>query len=265
MTVDVLPARVREQIVVRIGSGEWRPGQRLPAEPALAASFGVSRATLREALRSLEEDGWLTRSPRAGTFVTHRPRLVNNLDVNFGVSDLIRAVGLKPGTENLRVYEALASASEATRLALPVRARLAVAERVRTADDNPVVLSRDLIPAHLLPESPGILEDLGQRSIYDLLDELGVDVVQGIARLRPAKAGQAIASQLRVPTGTLLFALEQVDFDTVGRPVLLTYEHQVADAFEVTVVRRGPKARARRDRHPRDGGRAVTSRRHDVR
>ena len=120
----VLPSVVRDQIVARITSGELRPGARLPAEPTLAASYGVSRATLREALRSLEEDGFVTRTPGAGTFVTHRPRLTNNLDVNFGVSDLIRAKGLQPGTENLKIFEAPASCSEGERLSLAAGAKV---------------------------------------------------------------------------------------------------------------------------------------------
>jgi GntR family transcriptional regulator len=266
MSSDALPTVVREQIVARIQSGEWRPGQRLPAEPELAAAFGVSRTTLREALRSLAEDGFITRTRRAGTFVTHRPRLVNNLDVNFGVSDLIRAVGLRPGTENLKVFEAVASPGEAERLAIPEGSRLTIVERVRTADDHPVVFSRDLIPGFLLDGHGELVEHLGQRSIYDMLERLGVEVVQGVATLRPAKADRRLASQLRVAKGTLLFHVVQVDYDNLGRPVLLTHEDQVADAFEVTVVRRGPKTRVRGHREAADGTRHdLDSRRHRVR
>jgi GntR family transcriptional regulator len=138
----VLPALVRDEMAARISSGEWRPGQRLPSEPELAASFGVSRSTLREALRSLEEDGFLTRARRAGTFVTHRPRLLNNLDVNFGVTDLIRSMGLRPGTENLKSYRALATEEEAKRLSLPPSAPVAAPLSDRHAPR---------LPRHCLP------------------------------------------------------------------------------------------------------------------
>jgi GntR family transcriptional regulator len=240
-----LPALVREKIASRIESGAWRPGQRLPPEPQLATTLGVSRATLREALRSLQEDGFLTRTRGAGTFVTHRPRLKNNLDANFGVTDLIRSMGLRPGTENLRTYEVRASPVESEHLALPPGARLAVVERVRTADDRPVVLSHDLIPLFLVQDRPDFLLGLRQGSIYERFEEeLGIVVVQGIAAIRPSKADRRQAAQLRVPRGTLLLHLEQVDYDALGRPVLLSHEYHVAEAFEVTVVRRGPGRRA---------------------
>src|SRR3990170_1898698 len=110
---DTLRTSVREDLVRRIEAGEWRPSERLPSEPDLAASLGVSRATLRDALRSLEEDGFVTRVQGSGTFVTHRPRLRNNLDVNFGVTELIRSMGMRPGSAGVRTFEAEATAGEA--------------------------------------------------------------------------------------------------------------------------------------------------------
>src|ERR671915_1212891 len=174
---DSLRTSVREDLVRRLEAGEWRPSERLPSEPDLAASLGVSRATLRDALRSLEEDGFVTRVQGAGTFVTHRPRLKNNLDVNFGVTDLIRSMGMEPGTEGLKVYEASASAEEARLLSLPNAAPVLCVERTRTADGRPVVFSLDLVPAALLEGRENLLPRLGQRSIYELLDrDLGIKV-----------------------------------------------------------------------------------------
>src|SRR5918992_2767518 len=115
---DSLRTSVREDLVRRLEAGEWRPSERLPSEPDLAASLGVSRATLRDALRSLEEDGFVTRVQGAGTFVTYRPRLRNNLDVNFGVSDLIRSMGARPGSREVRVFQKSASKEEAEALDL---------------------------------------------------------------------------------------------------------------------------------------------------
>jgi GntR family transcriptional regulator len=243
---EKLAVTVRQELARRIEGGAWRPRQRLPAEPSLAASLGVSRATLRDALRSLEEDGFVTRVRGAGTFVTHRPRLKNNLDVNFGVTDLIRSMGMAPGTEGLKVYEAGASGEEARLLSLPIGSPVLCVERVRTADGRPVVFSLDLVPAALVGGRTDVLADLGQRSIYQVLeDDLGARVRQGVATVRPAKADRSLATALRVPRGTLLLYLRQVDYDADGRAVLLSHEHHVADIFEVTVVRRGPGTRSK--------------------
>jgi GntR family transcriptional regulator len=238
---DSVRTALRETLVGRIESGEWRPTDRLPSEPALAASMGVSRATLRDALRSLEEDGFVTRVQGAGTFVTHRPRMKNNLDTNFGVTDLIRSMGMRPGTSQARAFRAEATSEEAELLAIPEGAPLRCVERVRTADERPVVLSLDMVPEERLGDRTDLLEGIDDGSLYGTLErELGVVIRQGVASIRPANADHGLAVRLGVPAGTLLLYLRQVDYDLEGRPVLLSHEHHLADAFEIAVIRRGP-------------------------
>lgn len=239
-----LTSSVREELARRIERGEWRPRDRLPSEPDLAASLGVSRATLREALRSLAEDGFVHRIQGSGTFVTHRPRLRNNLDVNFGVTDLIRSMGMEPGSREVRVGESASSEEDARALGLEPGDPVLSIERVRTADGRPVVFSVDLLPLRVLGNREGLGVD--GSSVYDLLEhEAGIVVQRGVASLRPANADRRLADLLAVPEGTLLLYIHQVDFDGEGRPVLLSHEHHVADAFEITVVRRGPGPRTK--------------------
>jgi GntR family transcriptional regulator len=235
-----LRVSVRESLVGLIASGRWRPGERLPSEPKLARDLGVSRATLRDALRSLEEDGFVTREHGAGTFVTFRPRLRNNLDVNFGVTQLIRAHGLEPGVASLSVSTELPDEECAADLAIEPDDEIAVLERVRTADGEPVAFTRDFLPLAILG-SADLLEGLGNESLYELLErDLGIVIGHGVARFRPLVASERIAELLDQLEGALLLFLHQVDYDVEGRPVLISHEYHLADAFEVAVVRRGP-------------------------
>jgi GntR family transcriptional regulator len=235
---------IREDLAQRIASGKMPPGSQLPPEPELATGFGVSRATLREALRSLEEDGFLTRTRGAGTFVTHRPRLRNNLDVNFGVTDAIRGAGMDPGSEANQALERTASPEVARRLAIPPGAPIVAVERVRTADRRPVVYSEDIMPSAVAGDRSNLLERLSGRSIYEYLErDRGIVVHHGVASFRPVKADRTVAGRLRVIKGALLLYIRQVDYDDQGRPVLLSDEFHLADAFEFTVVRRGPGRR----------------------
>ena len=88
----------REELLEWVARGRIGPGSQLPPEPQLASKLGVSRATLRDALGSLEDEGLVTRTRGSGTFLAHRPRARNNLDANFGVSEAIRAAGMRPDT-----------------------------------------------------------------------------------------------------------------------------------------------------------------------
>jgi GntR family transcriptional regulator len=233
---------IRDELAARIASGRFAPGTKLPAEPELAEELGVSRATLREALRSLEEDGFVTRTRGAGTYATHRPRLRTNLDVNFGVTEAIRAAGMRPGTMQIAVRTDGATEQVAADLDLLVGDPVVILERVRTADGRPVVFSRDVVSTTRVAASD-VASMPVDGSLYDVLEGVGYAVANGIVTIEPTACDRALAKLLKAKVGVPILFLRQVDFDQVGDPVLLSEEHHLAEAFEFTVVRRGPGRR----------------------
>jgi GntR family transcriptional regulator of arabinose operon len=71
--------RISDDIAARIESGQYPTGVKLPSEPRLAAEFRVSRGTLRQALASLRQGGFLDSVPGRGTFVRGpRPRVLES-------------------------------------------------------------------------------------------------------------------------------------------------------------------------------------------
>jgi GntR family transcriptional regulator len=233
----------REELLAWVARGRIKPGGQLPPEPRLASELGVSRSTLREALGSLEDEGLVTRARGSGTFLAHRPRVRNNLDANFGVTEAIRAAGMRPGYED-GVTRIEPAGDEAEDLRLSPGDEVVVVERVRTADGRRVVFSLDVLPAALLTDRPDVLPRLGRGSLYETMErELGIVIHHGVASFAPVKASSAIARRLGIARGTSLLSLDQVDYDEEGRPVLSSHEYHLADAFEFTVIRRGPGRR----------------------
>src|SRR5215211_5150800 len=232
---DGRPAR--ERLLARLAV--LRPGDRLPAEPQLAVELEISRPTLREALRSAEDAGLIMRRPGLGTVKTHQPSLANDLSINTGVTDLIRAHGLEPGARDTTIELRLASEDEARKLGLTRPARVWTIDRVRTADDVPVIMSRVVVSEDLFGARELTADALDHNSLYGLLSDKRRAVHHGIASIHPVRADSALAHSLEVKEGALLLRLVQVDYDLAGRPVLLSYEHHLPDAFEFTVSRRG--------------------------
>lgn len=75
-----LSRQVRESMEALIREGEWRVGEKIPAEPELKEMFGVSHNTLREAVQGLIHAGMLSARPGDGTYVTASDRLEAALD-----------------------------------------------------------------------------------------------------------------------------------------------------------------------------------------
>jgi GntR family transcriptional regulator len=240
----LLSHRLRDEVLSWIDRARLRPGAQLPSEPELASELGVSRPTLRETLRSLEEEGILTRTRGAGTFLTDRSRVRNNLDANFGVTDAIRASGMRPGVARSTISRRAATGEERERLQLEAGRDVVAVERVRTADGRPVVHSVDVLPAHLLEGGRDLSGKLARGSVYSILErDLGIAIHHGVAMFSPERAGKAVAAALGIKRGALLLYLSQIDYDDTGRPVLASEERHLADAFEFMVIRRGPGQR----------------------
>jgi GntR family transcriptional regulator len=235
---------VRNELTDRIDKGVLAAGARLPSEPALATELGVSRATLREALRTLEGEGLVRRLWGSGTYVAQGPRVANSLDMNFGVTDAIQAAGMQAGTEQGRYWFEPASAGEAAQLNLEPGQDVLVVERVRTADGKPVVLSRDILPARFVADRPGLADQMLGRSMYDVVErDLGLVIHHGIASFRPVRADVTVARKLGIPRGELLLAIWQVDYSENEVAIVSSHEYHLADAFDFTVHRRGPGRR----------------------
>jgi len=69
------PQMLRTALLDSLQRGSFKVGDRLPSEPELITQYGVSRATVREAIISLEQEGWVRRLQGKGTFVNERPKI----------------------------------------------------------------------------------------------------------------------------------------------------------------------------------------------
>jgi len=219
-------------------AGEFGVGDRLPSEPELARELGVSRSSLRAAITLLEEDGLVWRRHGSGTYVTDRPPLRNDLSRNFGVSSLIESMGLDAGSVEESCGPEGAPAPVALALGIDVGEQVSVLRRVRTAGGRRVVDVIDWCSAAII--APDEMRDVGGGSIYSALAARGMTVHHGVATITPDVATGSVARRLGVPRGSLLLTLFQVDSTADGIVVLVSEEHHLADAFEISVYRRGP-------------------------
>lgn len=231
-----------DAIATAISTGAYSPGAQLPAEAQMASNLGVSRATLRDALRQLQDRDLIIRRHGRGTFVAKRP-IRKDLNRNFGITAMIRSGGYRPGTRGLEVRAEEADRELAQSLGLAPGDRVTVVERIRLADDRPVVWSRDAVPRRYLDVADAEAMSGDEASLYGLLHKLHqVTVYRGVAELSPKSATAYLADRLEVRRGAPLLYIKQVDFDGSGTPVLHSVEYHVSDWISFTLERVGPGA-----------------------
>jgi GntR family transcriptional regulator len=223
-----------------IRQGKFPPGSQLPPEMELLQMMGISRTTLREALRILEEQRFIRKRRGLGTFVMERA-IVKDMSQNFGITEMISQAGYQPGTRDANIYLEPASKDVVEKLDLAENAMTVVIERVRTANNTPIVWTRDILPQDYLGGWIPTKKDLHGVSLYECLGRYtSIRIVNGTASFAPVQAHREIAEKLSIPRNTLLLLIEQVDHDQNERPVLYSAEYHLTDKFNFIIHRKGP-------------------------
>lgn len=232
---------VRRRLLELVTSGARQPGERLGAERDLAGELGVSRATLRQALTALEDDGVILRlrGRGGGTFVAPR-KVERDLSRIVGVPELLRSQGFTAGTRVVGAAVAAAGDLDAgdrtpgagVASALRIAPDDLVVEilRLRLADGDPISLERARFPARRFP---GLLELPLGGSLYELLAEhYGVRPREAVEQIEVVGAGEEEAAILRTNRRGSLLALTRTAFDDDGQP----FEHSL-DLFRADRTR----------------------------
>jgi GntR family transcriptional regulator len=228
-----------------------KPGEQLPPEPQLAQQLGVSRATLREAMRSFEEHGQIVRRHGVGTFVVPPPPLIETgLEELESLDTLARRIGLEIHMCDAVIEERKATPGETAHLqVLPGSPVISVA-RVMTTGLQPgakpgthVAYLVDIVPATYLRR-----QDLGETfngSVLDLLIERGEPALSHSRTDIMAEAAQgALARQLHLQRGQVLLKLEAQLVAQDGQIVDYSLSYFVPGYMHFHVVRRIGKSEA---------------------
>lgn len=188
-------------------------GTALPSERDLASRLGVSRVTVRQALRVLEEQGLLVRRQGSGTFVAS-PRIEQPLSALTGFSEDMRARGLTPGGHVLGLERTRPTPQEAMNLAVSPLAEVVRLRRLRTADHEPLAIETSTVPVTVVGDL--YPQDMQDRSLYSVMRERGHAPDRAMQHLRACEADPDTARLLHVAPGTALLATERVTWDRGG-------------------------------------------------
>ncbi|MCM3353089.1 GntR family transcriptional regulator [Bacillus halotolerans] len=227
--------KVIERIKEDIKNGIYTEKEKLPSEFELSKKLGVSRATLREALRILEEEHVIIRRHGVGTFVHSKPLFLSGIEQLNSVTKMIEQANMIPGTIFLSSQVLMPSDDDIQRFHLTSGQEVFYLERVRTANGQPIVYCIDKIPMDILPDS----FSHQQESMFDLLEKNSGSVISyAVTDIEPIGYHDTISPVLECDPETALLLLKQTHYDQHDKPVLYSLNYFRADKFRFHVLRK---------------------------
>jgi GntR family transcriptional regulator len=211
---------------------------RLPSEPALAKQMGVSRATLREAMRSFEGQGMIRRRQGVGTFVAAKvPVIDTGLEVLESIETIAQRSGLTVRMGELQVKEAVADEELAAMLDLKVGADLTRVARIIFTDHRPIAYLVDILPMDMLEIDE--LESGFTGSVLDLLLRRGNPrLTQSRTEIKAIGASPEVARALQIQRDDVLLHFAAQLYSEEGRVVDYSISYFLPGYFRFHVVRR---------------------------
>ena len=227
--------QVQHTISQRIARGEYAPGTQLPSESELSRELGVSRVTVREALRQLAQENTLVKVQGRGTFVADNPRIAQQ-SRNFtgyleDLYDQLERVSVKkidiahiPVSDDIRVTLALSDDDkEVVRI-----------KRTRYVDSEPYAFTINVLPfdigSHLNKTN------LKRVPLVRILEEdLKIQISDAYETITAAAADTEVAQSLDIPFLSPVMHVRRVLFSVEEKPLQVVDSYYRADRFHYSV------------------------------
>jgi GntR family transcriptional regulator len=233
--------QLTEVIRDKIVRGEYGLGEPIPTEDQLQKFYGVSRTTVRLALAKLVNELYIRRQQGKGTYVNPqglvtkgKPKPLSR-DM-FGVkstTQIIQSAAMKVRTEVLHFARELPSEDAAEKLGVNEKDPVLHFERIRYADDRPLVLEKSWIPAAQCPDLK--LEDVKGSLYLVLFKKYNYHIAAAHQSLRAILSSELDARILDLRIGEPVMLVHGVTYLDDGRAIEVQESHFRSESIEFII------------------------------
>lgn len=217
-------------LLERVKSGELKANDRLPSEDEIAEQYGISKATVRQAIGELANEGVIRREQGRGTYIAEQ-KIEQGPRALTGFTEEMRKHGLRSNSKVLKRRVIEADADTAEKLHLTEGDALFELTRLRLADGEPMGLQTALIPLALAPRIEN--DDLAA-SLYDVLEsEYGLVPHTAVETHTAVLVEAREAKLLKVAVGSPALAAERVTYLADQRPFELVHSLMRGDRYKI--------------------------------
>jgi GntR family transcriptional regulator len=214
-----LYSQIRELLIGRMVSGDWRPGHMLPSEFKIAEEYGVSQGTVRKAIEDMEAEKLVVRRQGKGTFVIARSLPATRFHFFRIAPD--SADKMPPASNRmLLLARDTPTADEAAIFGLKKDGVVHRLHRVRLFHNVPTIIERIVLPDTVFPNFEEIYRNDPQPHVYLVFErKFGVVVTKAEEELRAVAASREEAAALELAEGAPLLQVDRVGYGIGDRPI----------------------------------------------
>lgn len=199
----------------KIETGKWKSGDKISSENELRTEYKISRNTVQKALDELVQEGVLERKQGRGTFVA-RPKIEQSLTSFYSFSKVMESQGMNPKDIILSINIEKANKKVAKRLQLDASDEVFALQRLRYANDEPIILETSYLPKKYIHAMSQ--KDLEGHSLYGFLEEYhNITVVKAKETFEPVIVRDYESQLLQINPGSPSLLLDRIAYDTQGR------------------------------------------------
>ena len=220
---------ISEKLRQQIEAGDYLPGEKLPSEHQLMATFSVSRITVRRAVANLVNQGLAKSSQGKGVFVTPQKKVAYSLSspLVFIEQDLADR-GIQLTFENLTLRKVKPSKEIETILQLTTKSMVYLQKKLLCIDSAVGAVDTSYI---LLELGQEFGPQLKHQMTFPTLEANGITIEQIDAVIECTHADYEMSGYLEVPLGQPLIVYRYTAYTPKQRPILYGETVSRADRF----------------------------------
>ena len=228
-SVQPLYTQIKEILKERIVDGDYQVHDRLPSESEMMKVFGVSRITVRQALRELHTEGLVFSVQGKGTFVS-RPKAVQDIQSLQGFGEAMTPKGYETSARVVAVQETHAPPDVAEALKLSRGSSVIELTRIRYLNCEPISLDNSYFPIDIGQRLLG--RDLTQDVFPMLENDFGIALGHADMKIEAIPATEELALHLNIDSGASILRIQRLVFSEKGDPIDFEYLSYRGDAFQ---------------------------------
>jgi Transcriptional regulators len=205
-----------EELLNEIETGKINNENKFPSETELCARFKVSRGTVREALKLLEQYGIIKREQGKGTFITKK-KFEQEVSHLMGFSDVMKKYNIVPSAKLLQMEVQTANERIRDKLKLLEGEEVVIVKRLRLGDSEPLIIENSYFVYSLF--KPLLNLDLENSSIFKLLyQHTPLRLGHAIQYIEAVTSSEGESEYFNIPTGSPLLLIKRLVHLIDGRP-----------------------------------------------